>query len=1488
MIDEYISKSKPVAFTSPLANVEPIQFNTDSERFTLLVEPSISELTNLIDLYADFRREAYWRELMDGGHNERSTIAFFNFRGDSFERIELEAVKRQLNISSYKSIKSEISRLSIDEQRVLAAKLKPTNTEEMLSLYKHVRGSDQTGYSYFSTLKEQSDSPSDFFFRVIKDFLHPISSGLPSHSSRFRIMELLCMAWVKNWILFPFIYPLSDNIAKPRWVRSENHSRYFHRDIIPLQVRHCIEKIDQLTCNNATEHKHSRDLSFLYLSSTFKNFDQLSDPFIQHAHGLVEEACLAISPSDRFVSNLVMRSYNMLLKLRNEDYPHVQPLTLKEVNSTVGRSNIKKRLSEQSIANPIQENILRKLDTGDYSFKYLSLEQVRSFNSDLDGAPPIMFNSCHKKFSLIKVPSLSDVDALIHEHATFRREAYWKELIEPNSRGDKCISLFTSQGKQTIHFPKEIIYSHLGITTWRDFERILETFSIDQQRAAVVGLKPKNTAEMLAVYIDENVDETGFTYFKAIYNKCKTGSDFFGVLIDVLIGSIFAGMAADTKSELNTSTVRHRSQARAFELLGMAWAKGWLLFPFLYRGAQPILNKSLMHGMNYQRYFHEDFRPAEIDSMFNELRGYEAVKTTEKNIEKDIAFFVLSSTFRSFHQVSREVFDFALNVINSESAARIAGMNRRAYNIIIRLRNSKLRAHTPVKLLVATKIAVSLDDFYSMERIRVEAPHLSAWADQLEEFLKSVIDSSYASRKTSANSFADFILQLPNAPRNALELRRQHINDLDSSSNSYRNWLVSKCDGMAARNGRLLFVSQFYDFIGNKSKISDEVTWVPNPVDMKYDRFSEQYRAGTQRKTIAADIMATMRGILVDDDFEWSKKNTDWGNLVDKETGKLEYVWCPSSAILLYTLLTIPLRSIQARMFDSGEGDAEIYDFDLDRMVPNPDQLLIDGKLDCRRREGFLQVMASGMVGGGDILGLWVPVNKTSGDGYAIPWVSQELLMHLRFQRDWILRYADHPNLQTINDAQGHRNTPEVLADLGGKFFCLFRDAVSERASDHSLPVPKQKLMKLWGKLCGEAQRRLNASSHEPAGGHVQLVQPGTEDTPQPRAIHDIHTLRVSGITDLLDRGVPLNIVSEYIAGHATYVMTLWYDKPTPGAMRAYLEEAQAQAGGAHSAIPAFDQAELSRNKPHLVSHHDYVDAYNGFDALGENAGLALIRQSGICPGTRCSEGALDEHGRPKPVPTGDRGPSCPQCRFWLTGPAFLLGQTIEGNQLIYKIRDKTSALSTLREKIMDAEDAREHGRANGLRAQADVEERQLNDMLTEWWHRMRFYQASKEKLAAYRASIHSGDSTAKETSALLLTSHVQTEPDWAVRRSSELELKLVLSTFSELLPDYSIDSKPARLDIEMAVAKFLSVNHSGLAAMHFSLDDKDRLTAANLTVEMLLHAAESPEHAAQILNGREKMSSIPHLKNELESLFTSVFSKPMLGGTQSPLVGKA
>lgn len=731
-------------------------------------------------------------------------------------------------------------------------------------------------------------------------------------------------------------------------------------------------------------------------------------------------------------------------------------------------------------------------------------------------------------------------------------------------------------------------------------------------------------------------------------------------------------------------------------------------------------------------------------------------------------------------------------------------------------------------------------------------------------------------RKTACIEFIQFLAEVERPPQRPEQTLRALINDYTDHSPCYRNNLRRRFDSPDTRNIKLLEMSQFFSFVQDQLRAQHQghprdTPWFANPIDIKFDRFAVEYRAGTTRKSIAADTMAEMRQVLVADDYGWAKQwNTDWIFLVNQGTRKLERVWCPSTALCLYTLLSLPLRGLQGRLLDSGEGDAFIYDFDSATMIPNPNQLPINGRLETGRREGFIQVMPSGLTADPELVGMWISVNKTSEDGYAIPWVSDDLLRHLRYQRDWIQRYAPHPNTQTIEDAQGHRNTPTEWIDSQHRFYCLFRDpAVTDRVHDKSLPVSKQKLTRLWGRLSLEVQNRINARSTSEAH-RIRLVKPGTENDAYPVAIHDLHTLRVSGITDLLDRGVPLNIVSEYVAGHATYIMTLWYDAPTPGAVRRAMTQAQQRAGDSLGPLPRLLESEIEELKPFLLSNPDFQDSYTGFDALQDNIGLIQVRHSGICPGTRCEEGGLTDKGRIEPVPVGDRGPSCPQCRFWLTGPAFLIGQVIEGNQLIMKIRNKVASLASSREKIMDAEDVGDAGLADLLRGKNDIEERQLNNMLTEWWHRMRFYESSIGKLDAYREARTAKEASKRAESIVLFKQHDKGEANFGYGPATELELKHFLSTCAEILPNFTDEALSAHQDIELAVGKFLAINDEReLSSMFFKLDDSQRLAAANLTIELMQRATASPLDATALLEGKTQLQSIPNLQGDLKSLLS-------------------
>lgn len=1099
------------------------------------------------------------------------------------------------------------------------------------------------------------------------------------------------------------------------------------------------------------------------------------------------------------------------------------------------------------------------------TYKYMSTEAPAVFAASTALAPAVHLNTDKTRFKLLTTPSMRELRSAIDSYAAVRGEALWKELT---TFEDGTCKLIATAGNSLWNVNRGAVNAILG-----------EDFTVNQFRELLTGkeaprvlkaLKPKTVADMDALYrLNGNRESAiGHDYLMGAARASDSGLSFYSTIID----SLFEG-SRDVNPQKGTIPKTYY-QARVYEFLGYSATKGWLLFPFVHPQSGIREHLHLSHRSNQSAIFAKEYRPREADELLAELANMEVAKTTEVNRETHLRNLMLASSLRSLAQVTTPLLATCVDLVleaKERMTAQQASKQRKTYNALLRLHNSRCAGAPTQPLLFQKRETVKLDDFSSFAELRAEHPHMSEWCQWFEEFVKETKDTQGQVRKTACSEFADFLCTLPNPPLSPLDVTRSLVNDYSVGSTAcYRGYLATKLSSPAARNGRLAMLSQLFDFVKDRLLARHkgdpkDAPWLAQPVDMKLDRFSETLKSGTTRKAIAAHVMEEMRNVLTEDDYAWPKSKGGWTHLVNEKTKALEYVWCPSAALLLYTLLTLPLRSLQARLFDSGEGDAFIFDFDRRVMIPNPSQVTVDGVIDPNRREGVLQVIPSGMLDVSDVIGIWVPVNKTSDTGYHIPWVSDELLEHLRYQYEWVRLYAAHPNPHGIIEAQGHRNQPEDWVQRQSKFFCLFRDPSADRGTDPSLPVSKQKLLKLWVELCVETERRINSQAQSESQ-RVQLVTTAGGKT---RALHDIHTLRVSGITDLLDRGVPLNIVSEYVAGHATYIMTLWYDKPSPGQMRQVLKNCEATAGRSTAAIPKFTEAEAHEMRDYLVTNSSYEGMYTGFDAMTENAGLLQFRLGGICPGTRCEEGGITAKGRITAVPVGDRGPSCPQCRFWLTGPAFLLGQCIEGNQLILKIRKKIQCLDKLRGSILEAEDAENFAQADLLRGQADVEERQLNDMLTEWWHRMKLYEASVHKLEDYKRFLKGARGAGAPASQLVLVADQGSEDlTFSFKQSTQLELEHFLSTCAELLPDYALESKAVALDLEMAVGKFLAINeHSDLTSLYFKLTDDQRLSAANLAVELMLGAAEDPSQASDLLEGRTPLASLPHLQKGLSEL---------------------
>ena len=1117
--------------------------------------------------------------------------------------------------------------------------------------------------------------------------------------------------------------------------------------------------------------------------------------------------------------------------------------------------------------------------------EYISNHGLRRYAPQNPGSD-LLLNTSLQKFALPNPPTMEELRKAIHDYGAVRLETLWNELNEViNHRVAKPghrIRLFSEDHGKLRYANPVLVSNILAIESEQNLHKALNHLGIQDQRALAQQLKPRNLQEAQALLTRyKNRDLYGTDFLTREIGKAKDSAQFFELILCELLKDV-----ETTDFRVGTPSNRFH-QGRIFEVLGVAVTKGWLLFPFIVFGSNSPLHYMLSHRENSARYFDDVYRPGEAKALISIMESVPAKRTTHARLTIDLRNLMVCSSFRDLAEIDEgfcsdalEMYDLAESESDSDSKTARANMYRFALNTLIRARNARMLANG---FLEISEIALpakrkSAQEFASFEFVRIAVPHLSDWADAIELFIASTVDTQGSIRRTVCAEFIKFLVQLTDPPTRPELLSRRMINDYKVDGQSYRSWLRKLAVSDATRNRRLSVMSSFFSdhFDRLRASATDNdarLFNLSNPVDLRHDSFDRDRPAGTTRKAIGRQVLELMREILTENDYAWSRNafSEDHVHLLDRVTGEIENTWCPSATILLFFLLSVPVRSIQAQLLDSGEGDVEIYDFETRLMKRNYRQLPVEGQISTGRKEGFLQLMPSGMIGVGPSPGLWISVNKTSDTGYPIPWVGEELMPHLKFQHDWILRFTTKPNVHGVIAAQGQSaSQPEELQERQPKFFCLFRDPSAGRGqiTDPSLPVSKQKIRRAFGKLCEEAERRLNLSPGA-QGNPIHLTKKRENPDDPPRSLFDIHTLRVSGITDLLDRGVPLDIVMEYVAGHATSIMTLHYDVPIFGRMRKIMEMAHRPTESGKSTFQAFTDEQMKRERKYLVSHPDHSGGYTGFDALDENSSLIIYRSSGICPGTRCEEGGLDERMRIAPVPVGDRGPSCPQCRFWLTGPAFLLGQAIEGNQLILKIRRKVVALANTRERIIEAADTGESSTARVLSGQCDIEERQLNDMLTEWWHRMRFYAASIEKLDEYRAALASGstEDAIDLTGHYLLTKSSEEDIQFVFRKSTDLELKHFISTCAEILPSFYDGETCAQQDIELAVGRFLAVSEdSDLAALFFKLTPEQRLTAANLTVEMM-SAAHGYELAQSALESPEGMFGSAELTESVRTV---------------------
>lgn len=576
-------------------------------------------------------------------------------------------------------------------------------------------------------------------------------------------------------------------------------------------------------------------------------------------------------------------------------------------------------------------------------------------------------------------------------------------------------------------------------------------------------------------------------------------------------------------------------------------------------------------------------------------------------------------------------------------------------------------------------------------------PHL-AWLDTLYE---QWLDETNVLQKDRARSgkrlLGEFFMTLPIEKPSRVETA---FNDDDMRALERFAWTWSTPSERRAAMNRL---NGFLDFLVRQH--SAKALNITGPMLLALERHEIEHFTKRvhvpRRASLTGEVQARpmptryhqrLKEIITENDFAWPKSlrngSTDrprhWIAWRDPETGKPSEIFCPVLARLLLLQLDLPLRNIQARRLDSGEGDTERWNARTGIWEPNTGTH--GGRWErmgaANPRRGVIRRLTAGE--GKTVTGIWVNSNKTidrhqlfdETAGYEIPWEDMDILRNLAAMRDWQERYnpVDRPLAHADTPEHIFDNEPsEMVAALIPDRFYLFRYPPNPGPRGGEAPPSYQTYLQFFHDALEELERRLNEEDPETP---LRIITHRNKSGAPKKAVFTAHGMRSSTLTGLHMAGVPIAMLSKVVAGHASILMTLNYIKFDPLHVSQVLTDARLKA-----ASEAKDQfPDLLRN----AAFEDMIKmtARLNDDGLVQMKGgysepsVWLRLDIGLCPNgaTQCRVGGeakqrRQDNGLDKSiyasVPGGPR--NCVRCRFFVTGLPFLIPLWAHGSAIMVK-----------------------------------------------------------------------------------------------------------------------------------------------------------------------------------------------------------------------------
>lgn len=604
-----------------------------------------------------------------------------------------------------------------------------------------------------------------------------------------------------------------------------------------------------------------------------------------------------------------------------------------------------------------------------------------------------------------------------------------------------------------------------------------------------------------------------------------------------------------------------------------------------------------------------------------------------------------------------------------------------------------------------------------------------AWDTAFKDLMRLLKVKHLARYRTATMRWLRYIESIENPPRSVAEIVRvQHINDiLDASRPTLRRYLADLALTPDGRNDTLSALSTLFGLHFTSRGLDERL----NPIRFDLDRFlNPLVRGKTPRTPLTPEALGRLKALNQRDRFAFSRSfrpsvhrlgaSLRMGHYREVEGADgATLAWWPGFAVLLDLMLTLPLRGFQARWLDSGEGDE--YELNPETLEEQPNFLPVATR---GRRMGIFRAYPRGIGSDERLLGLNIATNKVpiDRDGrFGIPWCPDELRDALSLLAGW---QRLHNSIAGPIPADEHPCAPGVRNEevdaLLPRVFPLFRDP----ARADGRPPTYQQVQTYWNQLCAAAEDEAAADG---TSARLRLTRDRKREVNgntilERVALHDLHSLRVSGITALIEAGLPPTMVQE-IVGHMSVVMTLYYDKASPGQVNSALAQAFAAREQAVERLIAEAGEGREGADAALFNLRSAEDAAGpGMLRAAIGNGSHQVLTHGICPGGECRTGGEYSHleKRHGSVP---RAGACSVCRYRVTGPMFLAGLVVNANKIMFELHAKGQELRGLNDAIRSR---RRQGQAtSAFEARREILHRELEDLWAEWAAEHRYVQDS-------------------------------------------------------------------------------------------------------------------------------------------------------------------